>query len=704
MTRCGLTIVLVSWLGALGLTLGGCASIPKGMSAVDAVEVEGNDKLSDTDITEKIATAESPKFLYLFRGVIYDYSLFDKSVLQRDLERVERLYRARGYYEAKARAGRIRHKSDDHVEVTIEVEEGPVVLLKKVQTTGAERLSEDEKAAVNDALTSVLTLDEAFEEQAFNDTATAIKRALTNRGYAFAKVQQKADVDLPKHEAYALFEITPGPKSKYGAIKIEGLVELPEDHVRATLDIEPGDPYSTSTLESSRNAVLALNTFSSVEIIPALPDPPPADAIVPLLVRVREQKLKSVVLGGGFELDAIRTEFHLRVGWEHKNLFGGFRHFTVDVKPGVVLYPTRLPDFQAPETALPEERFITTLRQPGFLEARTTGVITQELNTYPVLLATEVDPDAPVIGYLEYKGSTGVERTFWKVFASPTYNFQYNLPFAYKGILDDNLTGIIVSYIDLLGHLDLRDSRIKPHKGAYLQNDFQFAGLGGDALDFRIQPEARGYIPLGDKVTIAARASVGFLFPFNYGAFAEARSRRSRGIDQGQLTRDIELIYLRGFFSGGPSSNRGYALRGVGPHGSVPFFNPGLAAEQLATACDANNPDFSEARCGVPLGGLSLWEASLELRFPIVEPFGGNVFCDMSDVSAKQADLRFNYPHLSCGLGLRYDTPIGPIRLDGGVRIPGAQYPSDADKLAEGEPGTIFGAPIALSFGIGEAF
>lgn len=691
-------------LAIVCLLLSACASIPKGMSAVDAVDVEGNDALSETEITAKIATAESPKFLYLFRGVVYDYSLFDKSVLQRDLERVERLYRARGFYEAKARAGRIRHKSDDHVEVTIEVEEGQVVLLKQLQATGAERLPEEEKAAVAAALTSVLTVGEPFEEQPFNDTAEALKRALTDRGYAFAKVQQKADVDLPKHEAHVLYEIVAGPKSKLGAITIEGLVELPEDQVRATLDLDPGDPYSTATLDNSRNAVLALNTFSSVEILPQLPDPPPADAVVPLLVRVREQKLKSVVLGGGFELDAIRTQLHLRVGWEHKNLFGGFRHFTVDLKPGVVLYPTRLPDFQAPETALPEERFITTLRQPGFLEARTTGVITQELNTYPVLLSTRVDPEAPVIGYLEYKGSTGVERTFWKVFASPTYNFQYNLPFAYKGVLDDNLQGIIVSYIDLLGHLDLRDSRIKPHKGAYLQNDLQFAGLGGDAIDLRIQPEVRGYLPLGEKVTIAARASVGFLFPFNYGAFAEARTRRSRGIDQAGLTRDIELIYLRGFFSGGPSSNRGYALRGVGPHGSVPFFNPGLAQEQLATACDPDNTNFSQARCGVPLGGLSLWEASLELRFPIVEPFGGNVFCDMSDVSAKQADLRFNYPHLSCGLGLRYDTPIGPIRLDGGVRIPGAQYPSEADPLAEGEPGTILGAPIALSFGIGEAF
>jgi outer membrane protein insertion porin family/translocation and assembly module TamA len=105
----------------------------------------------------------------------------------------------------------------------------------------------------------------------------------------------------------------------------------------------------------------------------------------------------------------------------------------VDVKPTVDLYPTRLPSFGAPTSALPGERFRVRLRQPGFLEPRTTGTITQELNTYPVLLSQEVDPEAPVIGYFEYKGSVGLERSFWKLFVNPTYNLQYNLPFAYQG-------------------------------------------------------------------------------------------------------------------------------------------------------------------------------------------------------------------------------------------------------------------------------
>ncbi|MFT3776184.1 MAG: BamA/TamA family outer membrane protein [Minicystis sp.] len=259
--------------------------------------------------------------------------------------------------------------------------------------------------------------------------------------------------------------------------------------------------------------------------------------------------------------------------------------------------------------------------------------------------------------------------------------------------------GITLSYVALRAQLDFRDDRLRPHKGLYLQNDLQFAGIGGRARDVRVQPEVRGYVPLGKDVTLAARATVGFLFPQNYG------DRKGEGpMDRASTVRDIELMYLRGFFSGGPSSNRGYPLRGVGPHGVVPFFNPSLHEQALARSCDPSSPRFDPVRCASPLGGLSLWEASLELRFPIYGPLGGSVFCDASDVSPYRFDVRLDHPHLSCGLGVRYETPIGPVRVDVGYRIPGLQMPRGLDPRVDGDPGTIYGLPLAFAFGIGEAF
>ena len=78
---------------------------------------------------------------------------------------------------------------------------------------------------------------------------------------------------------------------------------------------------------------------------------------------------------------------HLLVGWEDHNFLGGLRNFHVHFKPGVVLYPLRMETpFEKPTNLLPEEKTRAELRQPGFLEARTAGLLRTEVNVYPILL------------------------------------------------------------------------------------------------------------------------------------------------------------------------------------------------------------------------------------------------------------------------------------------------------------------------------
>jgi outer membrane protein insertion porin family/translocation and assembly module TamA len=342
------------------------------------------------------------------------------------------------------------------------------------------------------------------------------------------------------------------------------------------------------------------------------------------------------------------------------------------------------------------------LRQPGFVEARTTGVVRAQASLYPLLLAAELPRDAPILGYRELRGSVGVERNVARLSAALSHNMQQSSPFAYAGALDPDLVPVLVSYPELVLGLELTDNRLRPHEGFALRANLQVAGVGGDARDLKTVPDARAYIPLGRKLTLATRASMGLLFPANYGSTVEpdALTRTPGPVSRQTWVRDAELMFLRGLFAGGPGSNRGYASREIGPHGIVPFYAPGVTATELGAECSATDPSQPSA-CDLPLGGFTLWEASVELRYPIVGDFSGAVFSDAADVSPRQLDFRFGRPHLSVGIGFRYDTPVGPVRFDAGYRIPGLQAPTAPD---EGVPDTLFKLPIALSFGVGEAF
>lgn len=692
-------------VGVLALLIGGCASLPKGRAYVSKVEVEGAEEVASEDVTEKLATRGTPRFLGLFPGVVYDYEVLDHSVLARDLERVERFYRARGFYRAVVRAGRVYYDGPKKVRVEIVVDEGNPVLLYGLHIDGLDGVEREVALFAREAAEDRLPVGEPFDEDDFAEAEKAIQRVLTDHGYAFARVERTAEVDLPKNRAHAGYGVVPGPKAVFGEITIKGLGPLSESVVRRTIDIRPGEPYSTEEIDSAQRALLDLGVFGSARVEPMLDHRAQSTRRVPLRVSLEASKLRGVRLGGGVELDAVRTDAHLLAGWEDRNFFGGLRRFRVELKPGLVFYPTRIPSLEKPTHYLPEARLRLELRQPGVLEARTNALLRGELNVFPVLLATDPDPDAPIIGYREIRGSIGLDRSFGKIYLNPSHNVQSIVPFSYAGMLDPDLGPVLVSYPELAGVLDLRDDQIDPREGFYASAAVQVAGVGGDARDLKLRLEARGYVPVGSDLSVALRSTAGLLFPDNYGdsLLPNAQGDLPPPGDRASWVKDSQLQVIRGFYSGGPTSNRGYALRGVGPHGAIPFFDPSLGPDELAAKCQPGSADYSPGICLLPLGGLTLWEASAELRFALKGPLSSVAFCDASDVSPSQADFRFERLHLSCGSGLRYDTPIGPLRLDVGYRIPGMQVLAD-DRRGEGDPGEIWGLPIAIHVGVGEAF
>jgi outer membrane protein insertion porin family/translocation and assembly module TamA len=665
-------------LSALALLVGCRASLPDGATALRTVSIEGNRHVSSGDLLAAMASDPTHTVLGIAHVWWVDYGIYDPIEVQKDLTRIERYYQSIGFFEARVVAALVVPSGAREVRVQIRIDEGAPVLIGAIRETGVDALPAKTQLAVRAAIG--LPVGARFDEAKYRAGTLAVQRALTDAGLAYAKAHLTVDVSLLTHEATVDVAIDAGPKCTFGVVTITGLHELPEGVVRTILNLTPGDAYTTRDLRSAQRALFALGVFDSVEISPVLADP--ADTQVPIRVALAESKLRRLKLGVGFLIDPVFDDLHVVAGWEDRDFLGGLRVLQLEIDPLLVLKP----GVGDSTSARPGISTLATLKQPGFIEARTTGSVSA---------STWILPD-PVDEYRTFstRASVGVERHFGPaVNVGLFYRKGFDFPTPYgDATLPANVFTAQIGYLELLTTIDGRDNVLSPHRGSFASLSLQYAiasqvFLAGDFGDVRVQPDVRTYLPIAPGVTLALRATIGLLFARNY--TPHAPGRRTPTDDDpsaydGDTSGDTPL--WRTFFSGGATSNRGYPTQYVGLRD--------CAAGEVGAACSQ------------VIGGATLWEASMELRFVIGGGVSGALFLDGSDVSRDPLDIRLDYPHLSAGPGIRYMTPFGPLRVDFGWRIPGLQRIGGAlDPREEPPPfNFLITGPFALHFSIGEAF
>jgi outer membrane protein assembly factor BamA len=670
---------------ALSVLAGACASAPPGQDVVTAVEIHGGDVARKPELEEGLAT--------------HDGNVLDGDVLTKDLERVLRFYRRQGYYEATVRAARVVREGVHDVRVEIDVDPGAPVRVVRLEIAGLTALPPSLAREVERHVE--LRVGQPLVEQQLHDDARGIQQRLADEGYAFVKVVERADVSIAQRAARVSYRVAPGPKALFGEVTLSGLGSLDAGVVRSTVGLPRGQPYSHDDLEAAKRRLFALGVFSSVDIVPDLKHPENPE--VPLNVVLNVGAPRSLYLGASYEQDSVLARASVRLGWENRNFLGGLRRFSANLTPSLILYP-----FATQDVALKPLGSISStfrLEQPAFLEARTTGFTQAGLSMYPVLYS-DFHPGDNIIGFQEVKGAAGVERAFVrdKLRVRPSYNAQLSFPFMYLGTKPAGLDTVLVLYPELVAEADFRDNPFDPRAGAYFRVGLQVAGyIAGDTDDFRLEPEMRLYTKLGASAALGYRAELGLLLPRrcnghpSRGCYGDSlTSASTANATDPNVVRDQQLLLFRGFYSGGATSNRGYNYREVGPHGTLGFLVPSNVN------CAVPNPPN---QCIQPLGGLTLWEQSLELRLILSELVGLVFFLDASDLTRDTVTFRLNFPHLSAGSGFRLRTPVGAARFDLGLRVP---YMQEVGKPrlpdSEGQPGTFLGAPLAFHFGLGEAF
>ncbi len=254
------------------------------------------------------------------------YQTLDTAILARDLERIERWLRARGYYEAKVRAARAVHLDAHTVRVEIEVVQGAPVLVRRVELRGLAELPLD---VTGPALSAIeIREGDHFEEERFDADKRGLVRALTNHGFAFAEVEAKAHVNIAAHAADVTYQVTPGPRARFGPIKIVGLREIPPGPALDTFGVHEHDPYSSDEIEDGQKALAGLGVFGRIEIKQDRSHP--ELGIVPVTIEVKEAKLRTLRLGVGGRFDVLRLSGHVRGGWEDRNFLGGMRRLAIE--------------------------------------------------------------------------------------------------------------------------------------------------------------------------------------------------------------------------------------------------------------------------------------------------------------------------------------------------------------------------------------
>lgn len=426
------------------------------------------------------------------------------------------------------------------------------------------------------------------------------------------------------------YEIDPGPRAGFGEVTLGKTDEIPPQVVRSFIYLEPGDPYSPKALTDTRKSIATIPAVGSVRIRES--ETLDGAGNLPIFVEVTERPKRLFGFSARYSTidgPAVKTY------WEHRNLFGGAERLRLE---GSVFLAPRIDGTKIKEIGDFKESDIGGRFGFSFLKPALGG------SRYDWLLDGVATRER--VGTTRYGGytarygniTTAIQRRF-----SDTFSVQAGIEYErgqtsdVLGQVDYTLVGIPLSV-----KYDSTDSLLDPTRG------------------FRATASVTPYPTfLGSSVGLfQGKASLSAYYTLDEDARYVLAGRVGFGSISGASLDDIPST--RRFYAGGGGSVRGYAYRTLSPLG--PF--------------------------GQLTGGRSLLEFSAEARIKITDTIGIVPFFDAGTAYAAALPDGKQKLQMAAGLGFRYYTSIGPIRVD----LAAPLNPRKGDK------------PVALYVSIGQAF
>lgn len=637
----------------LALVVSGCATTPPAPDAkeVDDLDLEGTKALKESDIKSRILTGESPWWPG-WLPIIGRTEWFDPSAWQADLRRIQRYYEANGYYQARVLQDQVTETKPGHVKLLVKVSEGMPARVVSLDVKGLDELDGEMRARASDNLP--LRVGDVFLEEKWQETKATLASRLRELGFAEVVVTGEALVDADAARVETSLEVATGFRYKFGKIFVatDPGAQVPPRLIAdvALPEVKPGDWFSESALAEAQARVFQMGVFSGVKVNRGAPDR--EDKTVPVVIDVREAPFTNVRIGGGLGFDLIRNEVRGTAEYTNRNL-GLARLFskgakldrlTLKGKVGWAFIPT-----------------VFDLGRPGAKN----GLIGRVLTEYEVPRVFDVrtlsfqgslDLSRALDSAFDYWGGETKLGFVWRPRTDVTVFPSLNLNTYFVGAqvsVRDNVpsaaigcplapAACVISFADVTVEWDRRDNRLEPHDG-FLLSLATSAGVSqttGLRPYVRVVPEARGYVSWGEDKswTLAGKVRAGTIF-----------------------ATDNDTPIVARFFSGG-SNMRGFNTRRLSPLVAVP-------TNETVTV-DGQQQTLSET---LPIGGNGLLEAAIELRWNVWKNLVLAVFNDWGLVTSNPLGPGTRFAsalYAAVGFGVRYRTPLGPIRFDFGVRLP----------------------------------
>lgn len=642
---------------------------------VRRVTFVGNETFPSDSLARAIVTRETEcrstvlaPFCWLGMNFALRRSPLRERELPLDRARLTIWYQRRGFLDVQVDPASITRRPGQ-AEVEFRIEEGRPFLADSISFLGVDDLADT-------GLLEGLPLQEGDRLSTLVRSATqdTLVQRLTNRGYAHADVFFRAlrPAEDP-YNAIVIFDVAPGPLATYGAIAIEGVDELSPGTIRRTLPFSSGDVYRDQDIDEARARLFGLDIVRSAQVQPDLESTP--DSIVPVTVLVQEGDVVRIRAGGGWSSAEC---LNLEARWTSRNFVGGGRLFQVRGRVGNLLAPN-LGDLLCNDSGSGEFARVTwvaavDLAQPWIFSTDNS-------------LSTSLFAERQTLPDIFIRRAVGFQAALTRTIDPQTALTAFYRPERSELDADDVLycSGFLVCTPEDISLLeganwlapvglslsrDRSDDLLNPRRGSRLTLDLEHAaGWTGSNFRYdRVVAEATWYEGLGQAFVWASRLRGGWVGSGGFDAL-------------GRTGGDQAIVHpQRRFFAGGANSVRGFAQSRLGPR--VLFTEPQnllsaqgaqcSPAELMDLSCDAGVAEdgvFSE----LPTGGTRVVEGNAELRFPLGSWLEGVAFTDFGQAWGAGEGIELRNVQFTPGLGLRFPSPVGPIRVDLAYRPRGEQ-------------------------------